>query len=289
VTRGAEGPAERRPAAVVIFAKAPVPGRVKTRLAADLGAEAAAALQEALILDTADVVVEAALALGLASPFCAAAEPEDEPVLASMLPAAFRVVPQGSGDLGARLARVLGRLTEGRAGAVALGADCPDLAPRHVAAAVAALRNGDAVLGPAEDGGCWSIGVARPLRAAFAHVPWSTSGVHEALRERLGAAGASVVELERLRDVDRRDDLLRWSSRPGPGFPRTRAWWRSVRSRQGRWGDAGGEAAGGPPGGADGSPARGAAGGAPRGAAGDRESTDPRPPQTEEASRGAAP
>lgn len=215
--------------AIVVFAKAPVAGRVKTRLAPDLGPSGAAALQEALILDTADVVLEAAAGLVPAPAlFCAAAEPEDEPVLSAMLSPAFVVVPQGPGDLGVRLESVLHRLLGGHAGAVALGADCPDLGPGQVVSAVSALGRADAVLGPAEDGGCWAIGLARRCPGAFAGVPWSTGSVNLRIQERLAALGASVVELERLRDLDRFPDLLRWASCPGTGYERTRAWWRSA-------------------------------------------------------------
>lgn len=214
---------------MVIFAKAPVPGRVKTRLASDIGPAAAAALQEALILDTAEVVIGAAASVAPAPALaCAFAEAEDEPILRSMLPDAFRMVPQGSGDLGARLDRVLHRLLRRGPGCVALGVDCPDLLPRHVSAAVGALGRADAVLGPAADGGCWAIGLARPLPSPFSGIPWSTGAVHAALRERLAARGASVIELEPLRDVDRRDDLVRWGSRPAQGWRRTREWWRSA-------------------------------------------------------------
>ena len=214
--------------AIAVFAKAPVAGRVKTRLAPEVGPAAAAELQEALILDTADVVLEAASGL-VPNPalFCAAAEAEDEAVLSSMLSPEFVVVPQGPGDLGVRLESVLHRLLRDHAGAVALGADCPDLGPGQVVSAVTALGRADAVLGPAEDGGCWAIGLARPRPGAFAGVPWSTGSVNLRIRQRLGTLGASVVELERLGDVDRFPDLLRWASRPAPGYERTRAWWRS--------------------------------------------------------------
>jgi rSAM/selenodomain-associated transferase 1 len=217
----------RRLPALVLFAKAPAAGRVKTRLAPDLPPEAAAELQEALLRDTAEVALAAASA---ATPtprlWCAVAESADEPPLRRLLPREFALLPQGAGDLGERLERVFGELLRHHACALAIGADCPDLAPGLLQEALEALVLSEAVLGPAQDGGYWAIGLAEPRPALFRGVPWSTERVAGETRRRMAELGLRVAELPVLRDVDRFGDLVEWARRPNACFTRTLAWCR---------------------------------------------------------------
>lgn len=214
--------------AVLLFAKAPVPGRVKTRLTPAVQPDAAAELQRALLLDTAAVLLEAVAPLGQgAALYCAAAEPVDEAPLRALLPRELRVVPQGPGGLGERLARVFGELLARHPAALALGADCPDLTPAVVRGALAALGRSPVVLGAAEDGGYWAIGLTAPWPELFRDIPWSTPGVLQATRVRLAELGLGAEGLPELRDLDRLEDVMAWAARPNPAFPRTLAWCRA--------------------------------------------------------------
>ncbi len=218
-------PLPRAPA-VVIFAKAPIPGRVKTRLALRIGLREAAELQAAMLLDTAHVVGHAPAGRRPADAYCAAAEPEDVPRLVALLPREFTVMRQGAGDLGARLARVFAELLPRGAPVLALGADCPDLTPDLLQLALDGLARADGVLGPAVDGGYWTIGLARFDAELFRDMPWSTAGLAERSRRRFAERGLALEELPELRDLDRHEDLLAWAGRPNPVFRRTLAWCR---------------------------------------------------------------
>jgi uncharacterized protein len=120
---------------------------------------------------------------------------------------------QGSGDLGRRMARMLHTLPPGPV--VIVGSDIPALAPRHVAAAFKALGNSEAVFGPAPDGGYWLVGLRRRPRvpdALFRGVRWSSE---HALADTLAGLPRrmSVALLEMLEDVDHGDDYRRWRDR----------------------------------------------------------------------------
>lgn len=119
------------------------------------------------------------------------------------------VIPQGPGDLGARMARAFGSLPPGPA--VIVGTDIPALTTRHVARAFAALEGADAVFGPAADGGYWLVGLARrrPLPDPFVDVAWSTS---RALSQTLANLPGRfrVALIDSLEDVDDRTGYERW-------------------------------------------------------------------------------
>lgn len=217
----------RQGLALVLFAKAPVPGSVKTRLVPPLRPEAAAALQEALLRDTAALVVES---VHFERPrprlYCAAGAPTDEVPLRRLLPAEFEIVAQGEGDLGKRLEHVFAGLLSRHAAAIAIGADCLDLTPAVLRGAFDALRRKSAVLGRAGDGGYWAIGLRRAWPELFRDMPWSTSQVAERTARRMRELGLEIEELSVLRDADRFQDLLDWARRPNTLLPRTVAWCR---------------------------------------------------------------
>jgi hypothetical protein len=183
---------------IVVFAKAPVPGRVKTRLIPALGAEGAAALAREMLEST----LEEALATGLAVELCGepdAAEWHDgRPGLA--------LAAQGEGDLGERLARAAERvLQEDRI--LLVGADCPELDRARLRRAAEALEDHDAVLHPARDGGYALLGLRRFDRSLFEGISWSTPVVAAQTIARLEALGWPLHVGETLRDVDEPGDL----------------------------------------------------------------------------------
>ena len=192
---------------LVIFMKAPRLGAVKTRLARDVGAVAAwkfykdtvAALVRRL---SRDPRWRTWIAL---APDSAAREP-------GRWPRDVTLIPQGRGDLGERMDRALRRPPPGPA--VLIGGDIPDIEPRHVAAAFRALGNGDAVFGPAADGGYWLVGLRRRPRTPrlFRDVRWS--GPH-ALADTLAdmPQGTRVAAVDTLEDIDGGVSFMRWRSR----------------------------------------------------------------------------
>jgi len=209
-----------RGVAVVVLAKYPTPGRVKTRLAARVGAEAAANLYEAFVRDLARRL------RGVGCPVWWAVTPARARFAA--LVRSRRCFPQRGRDLGARMDHA-SRVVAARAGGpvIVLGADAPHVARRALGAAARALERGaDVVLGPAADGGYYLIGVRRPCRALFDDVAWSTPGVAAATRRRIRTLGLRCVEVAPGWDVDDPRDLVRLARtvrRRPTEFPHTRA------------------------------------------------------------------
>jgi len=198
---------------IAIFAKAPRPHAVKTRLMASLGAEGAAALHLELLQRTVSVALAAMP--GRVDLWCA---PDiDHPVFAALT--ADHGIPlhrQVDGDLGVRMADAIGRTLESADRALLIGSDCPAFDPDYLARAATALDGAcDVVLGPCEDGGYALIGMRRLHHAAFVDVPWSTAAVLEVTRTRLAGAGLEWRELDLLWDVDTPTDVERYRAQRG--------------------------------------------------------------------------
>jgi rSAM/selenodomain-associated transferase 1 len=182
---------------LVVLAKTPVAGRVKTRLCPPLAPAEAAKLAEAALRDTLEAAasVEARRVLVL------------DGELGPWLPPDYEVFPQRDGGLGERLA---GAFAAAAVPAVVVGMDTPQVTPAQLERALDALEapGVDAVLGPAWDGGYWAIGLRRSDERVFDGVPMSTPGTCAAQSARLRALGMRVAELGELRDVDTFDDAL---------------------------------------------------------------------------------
>ena len=191
---------------LLVFAKAPRPGTVKTRLAPLLGEEGAAALHARLVKHTLKTAARAAL-----GPLELHGDPADDDFLrycATQYGAAL--LAQSPGDLGCRMQAALGGALARAARAILVGSDCPALTARHLRLAAKALDEGrDAVFAPTEDGGYALIGLARCDPHLFRGVPWSTSDVMAETRRRIGDLGWSALELDTLWDVDRPEDWER--------------------------------------------------------------------------------
>jgi rSAM/selenodomain-associated transferase 1 len=205
------------PVRIVIFAKAPLPGRVKTRLIPALG-EAGAAQLAARMLDRA---LQQALAAAVGPvELCMSPAPVAPDWGEIPLPPGIETSDQGEGDLGARMARAAQRALA-RGGAVLLtGTDCPDLSAERLRVAAARLAGHDAVLHRAEDGGYPLLGLRVFDTRLFDDMPWSTPAVAALTLERIAALGWTVWVGDTLRDIDEpadllRADLLRAGSIPG--------------------------------------------------------------------------
>ena len=191
---------------LIVYAKAPEPGQVKTRLAPALDIEAAALLHTALVeraLSTAKRSGIAAIELCCApdsrhSFFRSCAEDFD-----------LTLTEQGEGELGERMLRTLTRALMSHQSAIIIGADCPALTGKHIADAARALVTHDIVLTPAEDGGYVLIGARRVELHLFDGIEWGTDTVLAQQRRNLEKAGLIWHEMPTLWDVDRPDDLPR--------------------------------------------------------------------------------
>jgi rSAM/selenodomain-associated transferase 1 len=192
---------------LIVFARAPEPGRVKTRLVPLLGETGAARLHARLVERT----LETALAAGF-DPVDLYCSPRINEAFFTKHQKRFgvRLRSQGGGDLGDRMYRAFKRALRHHRYAVLIGSDCPALVPGDLRAAARALRAGaDAVLAPAEDGGYPLIGLRRVSRRLFDGIPWGSPSVLDRTRARLGRLGWRWKELRTLWDVDRPEDVVR--------------------------------------------------------------------------------
>lgn len=202
--------------ALIVFAKAPVPGLAKTRLIPALGPEGAAALATRLLEHAVAQAAAAAAALGGSVELCVT--PTTAHACFASLQSRHRLAlsEQGDGDLGERMQRALSRAlsptftrTSPRAtGALLIGTDIPALDAAMLQAAAAALAHDDAVFVPALDGGYALVGLRRACPALFEGVAWSTAQVMQQTRERATRAGLRWTELPALADIDLPADLV---------------------------------------------------------------------------------
>jgi rSAM/selenodomain-associated transferase 1 len=194
---------------LLLFARTPVAGRVKTRLVPPLSEAEALSLYIAFLEDAAAIYPEPGR---WESVLDADPDPYD-PALARLFGSSWTRRRQAAGPLGERLAASFEReFSLGSPAAVAVGSDHPALGRPLVEEAFSRLARGvDAVVIPAEDGGYCAIGLAArvPVREVFRDIPWSSSSVLSATRERMAALGLDVALLEPAYDVDRPEDLAR--------------------------------------------------------------------------------
>jgi glycosyltransferase A (GT-A) superfamily protein (DUF2064 family) len=173
---------------VLIFARTPLPGRVKTRLVPRLGEWRAARLHARLTAQALRTAKAAA---------CGPVELYDS-------------ARQRGADLGERMYRALSQALRRHRAAILIGSDCPALRPADVQRAARLLAGGcDVVLAPAEDGGYVLIGARRASPQLFSGIEWGSSSVYERTVQKLDAANYRWRALRRLWDVDRPEDLER--------------------------------------------------------------------------------
>jgi rSAM/selenodomain-associated transferase 1 len=192
---------------IIVFARAPEPGAVKTRLIPLLGAERAAALQRLLI----DHAISTALAAGIGPVELWCAPSAHHPALErSAERHGIGAVTQCDGDLGARMLHAAVTALAATPRVIIIGADCPALTAADLRRAAAALiDHHDAVLVAAEDGGYVLIGLKWWDSRLFADIAWGTDRVLAATRERLATLNWRWLELAPSWDVDRPADFER--------------------------------------------------------------------------------
>lgn len=193
-------------AGVAVFAKAPVPGMVKTRLTGLLGADGAAGLHAGLVRHA----LATAVASGLAplELWCA---PDDGHEFFARCAQDFgaRLHAQRGEDLGERMLGAFEAALSRGGALVLIGSDCPALKPADLLAAARAVRSHDVAIVPAEDGGYVLLAMSRLVPAVFDAIAWGTGAVMRETRSRLASAGASWTELAASWDVDRPEDYAR--------------------------------------------------------------------------------
>jgi len=195
-------------ARILIFAKAPQAGQVKTRLIPAVGAQAAAALYAELLHGAV-----ARLAPSRLAPLQCCCAPDIQHHYFLRLADEFDLLlePQQGADLGQRMLWAARQALQSCAAVVLIGGDCPPLMPHHLQQALQWLTEGaDAVLGPAEDGGYVLFGLRRVDDALFSDIAWGGPGVLASTRQRLQQLGWQWRELEALWDLDRPEDLQRY-------------------------------------------------------------------------------
>ena len=200
------------PVTLQVFAKNPVAGSVKTRLANAIGADEATAHYVRLVERTLATAV-AARAGGIVDRvelWCApSAEAPAFRAWGERYDVALKA--QTGEDLGTKMRNALHEALAGGARAILIGTDCPAFDISYLAHAVAALDGHAAIFGPAEDGGYVLVGLARAIDA-FTNIPWSSADTMAATRAKLRAAGIRWHELPTLWDVDAPPDLARWQA-----------------------------------------------------------------------------
>lgn len=190
---------------IIVFAKAPVPGLAKTRLAPALGEAGAAALAERMLRH--------ALAQAVAADvgpveLCAAPDTSHPALQAAAAERGVRLAEQGTGDLGLRMHRALARSLMRHGRALLIGTDAPSLDAAVLRQAASALQDHDAVFVPSLDGGYALVGQRRADARWFCDMRWSHARVMEDTRERLRAAGVRWAELPAVADIDEPADLV---------------------------------------------------------------------------------
>lgn len=189
---------------VVVFLKEPVAGRVKTRLAADIGDDEALRIYRALATETVRALREGPwrTVLYVDPPEAAALD-----AVRTWLGSGLEVRAQQEGDLGARMATALAEMLSEADRVCIVGSDLPGITRRDLDRAFARLDHSDVVFGRATDGGYWLVGLREPNPALFSGIEWSTERVLDQSLARAADAGLEVALLPEKTDVDTLDDV----------------------------------------------------------------------------------
>ena len=188
---------------IIVFCKAPEPGKVKTRLAKTIGEAAAATIHEYLALHCLESLTKAHVAP--VELWCA---PDIEHEFFQYCQATFGVVLKSQkGDcLGQRMENAFSNVLSQCQYSIVVGTDCPVIDADYLVSAFTELQHYDSVIGPAEDGGYVLLGLRKPQPQIFVDVPWGTSKVFEKTMRRFNGG---VKKMAKLWDVDHPEDLVR--------------------------------------------------------------------------------
>lgn len=191
--------------AVIVMAKAPVPGYAKTRLIPAIGAVRAARLADRLLHHAVGVALQALLG---PVDLCCAPDAQHALLQPHRAQPGLVLSDQGQGDLGERMSRAFDRWWPLADRVLMTGTDAPALDARVLQRAAQALDDVDAVFVPALDGGYALVGLRTAAPSLFRDVAWSTGQVMSTTRAHLAAAGLRHAELDTLADIDEPADLV---------------------------------------------------------------------------------
>lgn len=187
---------------LIIFLRNPVSGKVKTRLAAGVGADAALQIYRKLVAHTLKAAAQSGARVYLFYD-------ESLPEIARRTPDVEYRLQEGK-DLGARMYHAFQSLqVDGCDQSVIIGSDCPEITGDHIRRAFDSLREYDSVVGPADDGGYYLLGLTSPHPSLFTGKNWSTESVLEDTLADIRLLGWSFTTLPTLTDIDTVDDLRR--------------------------------------------------------------------------------
>jgi hypothetical protein len=212
--------------ALILMGKAPLAGKVKTRMCPPLSPRRAAEFYACLL---ADAAAEAAIPRGVRR-YLFYAPPEGKAHFLAASYSRYLLREQAGGDLGERMTRAMGEaFADGARRVVIIGADCPSISAARIRSAFGELADAaDAVFGPAGDGGFYLAGLGAPAPSLFREIEWGAPAVLPAVLSRCRRAGMTYALLAMESDVDTADDLAalrRWTrTHPRPPCPRTRRW-----------------------------------------------------------------
>ncbi len=207
---------------VILFARTPLPGQVKTRLARHIGAESTLALYSCFLTDMLEKILHA----GLVPRICYF-PPESRSEMERLLGSRFDYFPQTGPDLGEKMLNAFAdTFSAGFQKAILVGSDFPDLPDHFLAEAADRLDDHDCVIGPAADGGYYLIGFKQNTfyPAVFTGIPWSTDTVYARTRGILEKAGKKIHALGVWQDIDDWPDLAGFienQTRGGADAPQT--------------------------------------------------------------------
>src|SRR5919199_1685885 len=197
---------------LIIFTRYPEPGKTKTRLIPVLGAEGAATLQRKMTEDKLAEVekLQAFYPLPVEVHFAGG----NEQLMQDWLGSSIIYRRQSEGDIGCRMASAFQACFQaGMNSVVLIGTDCPDLNAKLIAQAFQELDQHDLVLGPAQDGGYYLIGLHRLIPELFTGISWSTAEVLKQTQSIAQKIELAVAYLPLLSDIDRPEDLSVWNPR----------------------------------------------------------------------------
>lgn len=199
---------------VLVFARVPLEGTVKTRLATTVGPAQALAIYRTLASTVLSAICQPDRKWSVTLVYTP--DTDEAPLqlrqwFASMPPrpvSVDRLEPQCAGDLGARMQHAIANALTRAKKAVVIGTDCPGVDAITISETIARLDDNDCVLGPAEDGGYYLIATTRSDLPVFHEMTWSTEKVYSETIQRLSDANVSVATLDVKRDVDTEQDWL---------------------------------------------------------------------------------
>ncbi|MCU7833775.1 MAG: TIGR04282 family arsenosugar biosynthesis glycosyltransferase [gamma proteobacterium symbiont of Taylorina sp.] len=196
---------------IIIFAREPQPGKVKTRLIPQLGENAATRLYTSMLEHALTTVIQSKLS---SLDVCITLESKADYFLSISLHNEFSISRQAGKDLGERMYHALQTALKQYSRVILIGSDCPFINKEVLQQAIAALETSDMVFSPASDGGYVLVGAKNLIPAVFEEIHWGSEFVMQQTRKRLSAANISWTELSVQHDIDLIEDLKYLSDLP---------------------------------------------------------------------------